>query len=58
MICFNFLAQDLDWFQYYRSEIFLTCTARKLYNVMSKEIDRDIWDYLTEIIKEKKLAIL
>ena len=25
---------------------------------MSKKIDREIWDYLTEIIKEKKIAIL
>ena len=59
MIFLNFLAQDLDWFQYHRSEIFnLTCTARKLYNIMNKKIDREIWDYLTEIIKEKKIAIL
>ena len=30
MICFDFFAQDLDWFQCHRSEMFLHCTAREL----------------------------
>ena len=38
MICFDFFAQDLGWFQYHRSEMFLTCAARELCNIASKKL--------------------
>ena len=60
---FDFFAQDLDWFQYRRSETFITCTARELCNIVSKKLDRCrlirfcISFYANNIIKEKE-AIL
>ena len=63
MICFDFYAQDLDWFQYRRSETFLTCTVRGLCNIVSKKLDRfrrmKFWiSFYANIITKQKEAIL
>ena len=62
MICFDFFAEDLDWFQYCRSETFLTCTTTKLCHIVSKKLDRyrrvRFWIFYANNIIKKKEAIL